>query len=129
MNHILQKLELDINDLESFATLVENIKWIQKLIITFYDHEVKHWKNSSRIDPPLHIVVNVDRKMFKQILIDEGSVINIISTTTFQNLNIPFSHIKSPTLQWKAFNDALCPIVGSISVLITVGPKIVQTIL
>ena len=47
MNHILQKLELDINDPESFATLVRNIKQIQKPEITFYDHEIKHWKNSS----------------------------------------------------------------------------------
>lgn len=67
--------------------------------------------------------------MFKQILIDEGSTINIISTTTFQNLNIPFSHTKAPTLQLKAFNDALYPTVGSISIPITVGSKIVQTIL
>ena len=65
MNHILQKLELDINDPKCFSTLVENIKQIQKLTITFYDHEVKHWKNSSKIDPPLHIVANVDGKMFK----------------------------------------------------------------
>ena len=129
MDHILQKIELDINDLESFATLVGNIKQIQKLVITFYDHEIKHWKNSSRIDPPLYIVASIDGKMFKQILINEGSTINIISKIAFQNLNTPFSHVKAPTLQLKAFNDALCPIVGSISVLITVGPKIVQTIL
>ena len=129
MNHILQKLELDINDPESFATLVGNIKWIQKSIITFYDHEVKYGKNSSWIDPPLHIIANVDGKIFKWILIDKGSVINIISTTTFQNLNIPFSHIKAPTLQLKAFNDALCPTVGSISVPIIVGLKIVQIVL
>lgn len=34
-------------------------------MITFYDHEIKHWKNSSGIGPPLHIVANVDGKMFK----------------------------------------------------------------
>ena len=129
MNHILQKLELDVNDPESFATLVSNIKQIQKPTITFYDHEIKHWKNSSGFDPPLHIVAGVDRKMFKRVLIDEGYAINIISTTTFQNLNIPFSQIKAPNLQLRAFNDALCPTIGSISVPITVGSKIIQTIL
>ena len=91
MNHILQKLELDINDPKSFATLVSNIKQIQKPVITFYDHEIKYWKNSSRFDPPLDIVASVDGKMFKRFLIDEGSAINIISTTIFKNLNIPFS--------------------------------------
>jgi len=90
---------------------------------------VKHWNSSLGIDPPLHIVENVDGKMFKRILIDEGSKINIISTTTFQNLNIPFLHIKPPTLQLKDFNDTLCPIVGSIFVPITVGSKTIQTIL
>jgi len=95
------------------------------LIITFYDHEVKHWKNSSEIDPPLHIVANVDRKIFKWILIDKRSAINIISTIVFQNLNIPFSHIKASTLQLKDFNDVLCSIVGSISVPITLRSKII----
>jgi len=91
MNNILQKLELDVNDPESFATLVSNIKQIQKPAITFYDHEIKHWKNSSELDPPLHIVAGVDGKMFKRVLVDEGSTINIISTAAFQNLNILFS--------------------------------------
>lgn len=125
MNHILQKIELDINDLERFATLVGNIKQIQKPMSTFYDHEIKHCKNSSRIDPSLHIMANVGGKMFKWILIDEGSIINIISMTAFWNLNIPFSHIKAPTLQLKAFNDALRIIVGSIFVPITIESKIV----
>jgi len=129
MNHILQKLELDINDPKSFTTLVGNIKQIQRPVITFYDHEIKHLKNSSQIDPPLHIVANVDGKMFKQILIDEGSTINIISTIAFLNLNIPFSHIKAPTLQLKAFNDALFFTIGSISIPIMVGSKTVQTVL
>jgi len=129
MNHILKKLELDVNDPESFSTLVSNIKQIQKPSITFYDHEIKHWKNSFEFDPPLHIVAGVDGKIFKGVLIDEGSAINIISTASFQNLNIPFSQIKAPTLQLRAFNYALCPTVGSISVPITVGSKIVQTIL
>jgi len=62
-------------------------------------------------------------------LIDKGSTINIISTIAFQNLNILFSHIKAPNLQLKSFNDALCPTVGSIFVPITVGSKIVETVL
>ena len=65
MNHIVQNIKLDINDLESFATLIGNIKWIQKPVITFYDHEIKHWRNSYGIDPPLHIVASVDGKIFK----------------------------------------------------------------
>ena len=56
MNHILQKKKLDINDLESFSPLVGNINKIQKPTITFYDHKIKHWKNSFGIDPPLHMV-------------------------------------------------------------------------
>jgi len=70
-------------------------------------------------------VANIDGKIFKWVLIDEEYAINIISTTAFQNLNILFSHIKTPTLQLKAFNDALCPTIGSISIPIIVGSKIV----
>lgn len=41
MNKLLQSIELDINNIESFMTSMGNIKASQKLIIAFYDHEVK----------------------------------------------------------------------------------------
>lgn len=66
---------------------------------------------------------------FKRILIDEGFAINIISTTTYKNLNLPFSHICAPYLQLRSFNDALCSTVGSISFPITMGSKRVQILL
>jgi len=80
-------------------------------------------------DPPLHIIAKVDENTFKRILIDEGSTINIISTTMYKNPNLPFSHICIPTLQLKAFSNALCSTMGSISLPITLGSKIVQIIL
>lgn len=129
MNPILQWIELDINDPKSFVNFVGNIKMLQKPSITFNDHEVKHWKEPWGLDPLLHIIANIDGKIFKRILIDEGFAINIISTMAFKKLNIPLSHINAPTLQLKVFNDALCPTVGSISIPIIVGSKIVQTIL
>jgi len=77
----------------------------------------------------LHIIAKVDGKIFKRILVDGGSYINIIFTTTYKNLNLPFSHIFAPSLQLKAFNNALCSIVGSISLPITIGMKSIETLL
>lgn len=77
----------------------------------------------------MHIIAKVDRKLFKKIPIDEGSTINIISTITYNNLNIPFSHISAPSLQLKAFNDALCLTIGSIILPITMGLRTMQTLL
>jgi len=44
MNQLLQIIEIDINNPESFATFVGNFKKIQKFIIVFYDHELKDTK-------------------------------------------------------------------------------------
>jgi len=79
-------------------SFVGNIKTSQKSIIIFYDHEVKQSNETCGKDPSLHIIAEVHRKAFKIILINEGLVINIISTTTYKNLNLPFSHICTPTL-------------------------------
>jgi len=80
-------------------------------------------------DPPLHIIAEIDGTTFKRILIDEGSIINIIFTTSYKNLNLPFSHIFAPSLQLRDFNDTLCSTMVSISLPIIVGSKIVQTLL
>lgn len=77
----------------------------------------------------MHIIAKIDGKTFKIVLFDGGSTINIILTTVNKNLNIYFSHICSLSLQLKAFNDAFCSIVGSISLPITIGSKLVQTLL
>ena len=77
----------------------------------------------------MHIISKVDGKTFKIILVDVGSTINIISTTTYKNLNLPFSCSYVPFEQYKSFNDALCSIVGSILLPIIVETKIVQIML
>jgi len=41
MNQLLQTIELDINDPESFESFVGNIKTSQKPTIVFYDHKGK----------------------------------------------------------------------------------------
>jgi len=77
---------------------VGNIKTSQKLIIIFYDHELKDPKGIQGSNLPLHIISKVDGKIFKIILVDGGSTINIISTTAYNNLNIPFLHMCAPSL-------------------------------
>lgn len=89
---------MDINDPERFIYFVGNIKIIQKLTIIFYDHEAKHSNETHGQDPPLHIMAKVDGKAFKRILIDEGSIINMISTIAYKNMSLPFSHIFAPIL-------------------------------
>ena len=98
MNQLLQTIKLDINDPKSFISFVRNVKTSQKPIITFQDHKVRKSICLQHHDPPLHIIVKIDGKAFKRILIYEGSIINIISTTTYKNLNLSFSHICMPSL-------------------------------
>ena len=49
-------------------------------------------------DPPLHIISKVDEKLFKRILINEVSIINIISITDYKNLNLSLLYICIPNL-------------------------------
>ena len=84
---------MDINDPERFVSLVRNIKISHKTTISFYDHEVRKSNHSQGQDPPLHIIAKIDGKDFERILIYEGFAINIISKTTYKNLNLSFSYI------------------------------------
>lgn len=120
---MFQIIELDISDPKIFATFVGNFKVIQKHAINFYVHEVKNSNGAQDSDPPLHIIAKVDGKIFKKNLVYGGSTINIISTTAYKSLNLPIFHIYASSLQLKAFNDALCLIVGSISLPIIVEMK------
>lgn len=111
MNQLLQIIELDISDPKSFTNFMGNIKVIQKPTITFYDHKIKYPNGIQESNPSLHIIVKVDGRIFKIILVDGGSTINIILATAYKNLNLPFSHICTSYLQLKSFNDALCLMV------------------
>jgi len=97
MNKLLQIIELDINNSESFVSFVGNIKINKKPTIFFHDHKGRKSNHLQCQDPPLHIIAKIDGKDFKRILIYEGSVINIISTIAYKNLNLPFSHICAPS--------------------------------
>lgn len=70
MNQLLQYIELDLNDLDSFMIFVENIKASWKPIVYFYDHEIKKSSENNNQDPPLHIIAKVDGKIFKRVLVD-----------------------------------------------------------
>lgn len=71
----------------------------------------------------------VDGKVFKRILVDNGLTINIISWIRFQKVGISFDHIMSPSLQIRAINDALCSTIGSIILHIVVRAKSILTLL
>lgn len=100
---------------------------IHQPIISFYDHERQQNKGPQGLDPHLHVIGKVNGKIVKRILIDEGLDVNIISTSAYHKLNLPFSHISLPSLQIKAFNNALCSTIGSIVLPITIGCKTIQT--
>jgi len=127
MNQILKEIKIDVSDPKSFISFIENIKTGQKTIISFYDYEIKPNNGPQGLDPPLHIIYKIYSKVFKRILIDEGSDINIMSISTYQKFNLPLSYISSPYLQIKAFNNVLCSTIGSIVLRITIGSKIIQT--
>ena len=105
------------------------MKISQQPSITFYEQEKLNNNGPGRLDPPLHIIGKVDGKLFKRILVDEGSAINIISNVACKNLNLLDSFILAPTLQIRAFNDIVCSTLGSIVLPITIGAKTIQTLL
>ena len=129
MNQILQEIQVDISNPNNFISIVESLKISQQPSINFYEQEKLNNDGPGGLDPPLHIIGKVDEKLFKRILIDEGSTINIISNVAYKNLNLPDSLILAPSLQIRAFNVVICSTLGSIVLPIIVGAKTVQTLL
>lgn len=62
------------------------------------------------------------------MFIDNGLIINIISSITLSNLNISFSHFTSPTLILRAFKDTLYSTLETIVLSIKVGDKTLHTL-
>ena len=96
MNQILQEIQVDISNPDNFISIVESLKISQQPSITFYEQERLSNDGPGGLDPPLHIIGKVDGKLFKRILVDEGSAINIISNAAYKNLNLPDSLYLSP---------------------------------
>lgn len=66
--------------------------------IPFFHHEIQNVLNYKLKYPPLHIIAQVDGKLFKRVFVDGGSTISVVSSVALGKLNFPLSHLKAHTL-------------------------------
>lgn len=78
MNQILRSIDLDINNFDSFTTYISNVHTCNQPSIIFYNYEIISYKGHLKLDPPLHIIADVDVNLFKRVLVNDSYVINII---------------------------------------------------
>ena len=60
-------------------------------------------------------------------MIDEGSIINLVSITIFQHLNITLSYLNALMLAIKAFNNTLSTTLCLVVLMLKVGAKSIPT--
>ena len=80
--------------------------------ITFYMDEVYHSPRASCKHPNIYIISYIENKGIKRVMIDDGLMINVVSTVALQHLNIPLSYLSATTLSIKAFNNTLSTTLG-----------------
>lgn len=57
-------------------------------------------------------MASIDNKEVKQVMIDEGLAINVVSIAALQHLNIPLSYLSALMLAIRAFNNTLSTTLG-----------------
>jgi len=95
--------------------------------ITFYEHDIIE-SGLLGPHPSLFIVAFMEGQNFKRVLIDNGSSLNVISSSSLNHINIPQSSIFSSTLEPRTFNDTISTTMSTIVFPLKVGPRIVHTL-
>lgn len=93
--------------------------------ITFYMDKVYHSLGASCKYPTIYIMAYIDSKGVKRVMIDEGSVINVVFIAPLQHLNIPLSYFSAPTLAIKAFNNILSTTLGMVILPLKVVARLI----
>ena len=74
--------------------------------------ELYHSLGASHKYPTIYIISYIDNKEVKRIMIDEGSMINVISTIALQHLNIPLLYLSALTLIIRSINNTFSTTLG-----------------
>lgn len=67
----------------------------------------------------------INNKGIKRVMIDKGSLINMVSTMALQHLNIPLSYLSAPTLAIKDFNNTLSTTLAMVVLPIKGGARLI----
>lgn len=81
-----------------------------------------------RPHPPLFIIDSTKGHNIKSVLINNGSSLNVVSSSTLSDLNILQSSLSSSTLQLRVFIDTISTTMGTIVLSLKVGPKNLHTL-
>jgi len=85
----LKIIKLPKDNYNSFATFMVSLQSCIKSSIESYNHEVCSHKGN---DLPLYSVAYLKERSIDKVLVDEGSIINVISSIALHKLKIPLSH-------------------------------------
>jgi len=112
LNDILKSIDIYSEDPNAFMDFFALVQDYTRPSITFYMDEIYHSPRSSCKHPTIYIMTCIDINGVKLVIIDEGSMINVVSIATLQHLNIPLSYLSVPTLAIRAFNNTLSSTLG-----------------
>lgn len=82
---------------------------------------------SSKKYPTIYIIAYVEDRGVKRVIIDEGSIINVVSIAVLKNLSIPMSCLSSPTLAIVSFNNTLSTKLGVVMIPFNIGVRSIPT--
>lgn len=94
---VLKSIEVQSQDGEAFTNFVGHVQSCNSRAITFYEHEIIESRHLGQ-HPPLFIIYYIKGQNFKRFLIDNGSILNVISSSTLYHLKIPQSSLLSSIL-------------------------------
>lgn len=123
MNDILKSIKISSEDPNAFVDFCASVQDYTRLCITFYMDEIYHSLRSSCKYPTIYIMAYIDNKGVKWVMINEGSIINVVSTMVLQHLNILLSYLSAPTLVSRAFNNTLSSTLGVVVLPLRVGAR------
>jgi hypothetical protein len=72
---------------------------------------------------PLYITVKCKDCVIANVLIDNGSALNVLPRHVLDKMPIDASHMKPSTMTAKAYNRSPRPIIGNIDVELVIGPQ------
>ena len=88
--------------------------------ISFSDDEIP--PNGRESTKALHITTKVKNYTLPKVLINNGSLLNVMPLSTFMRLPIDRSHMKHTTTIVRAFNGTRRKVTGEIEIEVQIGP-------
>jgi hypothetical protein len=99
--------------------LIERIKSLNYFYFTEDEFDPKRTMHNK----PLFITMKCKNCMVAKVLIDNGSILNVLPKHMLDQMLIDASHIKPNTMTARAYDGTPRPIIRSIDVKLVIGPQ------